>query len=83
MQWAGLTFIQPKKTGDIRVLTDFQKLKAAIKRKPYPIPKISDIFLRIDGFASATALDLSMGYYHLELDEESAKLCTTILPDGK
>jgi Reverse transcriptase (RNA-dependent DNA polymerase) len=29
------------------------------------------------------ALDLSMGYYHIPLDEESAKLSTTILPWGK
>ena len=35
------------------------------------------------GFTYATALDLSMGYYHIPLDAESAKLCTTVLPWGK
>ena len=28
-------------------------------------------------------IDLSMGYFHVRLDEESSKLCTTILPWGK
>ena len=31
----------------------------------------------------ATAIDLSMGYYNILLDEASQKLCTTILPWGK
>ena len=30
-----------------------------------------------------TALDLSMGYYHIPLDEYSQNLCTTILLWGK
>ena len=72
-----------QKTGDIRVLTDFRKLNLAIKRKPFPLPKISELLLKLQGFRYATALDLSMGYYHIPLDEESQKLCTTVLPWGK
>ena len=37
----------------------------------------------MDKFKYATALDLSMGYYHIPLDEYSQNLCTTILPWGK
>jgi hypothetical protein len=29
-EWAAPTFIQPKKTGDVRILTDFRKLNEAI-----------------------------------------------------
>ena len=36
---AAPTFIQKKKTGDIRILTDFQKLNAMLIRKPHPLPK--------------------------------------------
>ena len=82
-EWAAPTFIQPKKTGDIRVLTDFRRLNAVLKRKPFPLPKISDLLLKLNGFRYATAIDLSMGYYHIPLDEESQALCTTILPWGK
>ena len=63
-EWAAPTFIQPKKTGDVRVLTDFRKINAVLKRHPFPVPKMSDMFLRMDGFKCATAIDLSMGYYH-------------------
>ncbi len=82
-EWAAPTFIQPKKTGEIRILTDFRRLNDQIKRKPHPLPKIGDILQKLSGFTYATALDLSMGYYHIPLDEESSKLCTTILPWGK
>jgi hypothetical protein len=38
---------------------------------------------KLEQFSYATALDLSMGYYHIPLDKQSQKLCTTILPWGK
>jgi Reverse transcriptase (RNA-dependent DNA polymerase) len=82
-EWAAPTFIQPKKTGDIRILTDFRRLNEQLKRKPHPLPKIQDLLQKLSGFQYVTALDLSMGYYHIPLDEESSKLCTTILPWGK
>jgi hypothetical protein len=82
-EWAAPTFIQPKKTGDVRVLTDFRRLNAVLKRKPFPLPKINDVLQKLANFKYATAIDLSMGYYHIPLDEESQKLCTTILPWGK
>ena len=82
-EWAAATFIQPKKTGDVRILTDFRKLNAAIKRKPFPLPKISELLQRLRGFKYATAIDLSMGYYHIPLDAASQRLCTTVFEWGK
>ena len=82
-EWAAPTFVQPKKTGDVRILTDFRRLNAVLKRKPFPLPKISDLLRKLEGFKWATAIDLSMGYYHIPLDKEARKLCTTILPWGK
>ena len=38
---AAPTFILKKKTGNIRILTDFQKLNAMLIRKPHPLPKMS------------------------------------------
>jgi hypothetical protein len=42
-EWTAPTFIQAKKTGDVRTLTDFRRLNAQIKKKPFAVPKISDI----------------------------------------
>jgi hypothetical protein len=82
-EWAAPTFIQAKRTGDVRILTDSRRLNAQIRRKPFPLPKISDLLKKVSCFKYATATDLSMGYYHISLDLEAQKLCTTILPWGK
>ena len=80
--WTAGTFIQPKKTGDVRGLTDFRKLNEWIVRRPHPLPKISDLLQRLEGFRYATAIDLSMGYYHIPLDQHSQGLCGTVMPWG-
>ena len=82
-EWAAPTFIIPKKDGSVRFISDFRELNKRIKRKPYPIPKIQDLLLKLEGFKYATSLDLNMGYYHIELDTISRKLCTIVLPWGK
>ena len=82
-EWAAPTFIIPKKDGSVRFISDFRELNKRIKRKPYPIPKIQDLLLKLEGFQYATSLDLNMGYYHIELSPMSQKLCTIVLPFGK
>jgi hypothetical protein len=71
-EWAAPTFVHPKKTGDVRVLTDFRALNACLKRTPFPLPKISDLLQRLCGFTYAMTIDLSMGYYHIPLDNDSS-----------
>ena len=82
-EWAAPTFIIPKKDNTVRFISDFRELNQRIRRKPYPIPKIQDLLLKLEGFQYATSLDLNMGYYHIELDPQSKQLCTIVLPWGK
>ena len=82
-EWAAPTFIVPKKDGSVRFISDFRELNKRIRRRPYPIPKIQDMLLKLEGFQFATSLDLNMGYYHIELDPASKELCTIVLPFGK
>ena len=82
-EWAAPTFIIPKKDGTVRFISDFRELNKRIRRKPYPIPKIQDLMLKLEGFKYGTSLDLNMGYYHIELSPTSQKLCTIVLPWGK
>ena len=82
-EWGAPNFAIPKKDQTIRFITDFRQLNSRIKRKPFPIPKIQDLLLRLEGFQWATSLDLNMGYYHIELTPYSKKLCTIVLPWGK
>ena len=78
-EWGTPTFIIPKKNMTVRFISDFRELNKRIKRKPFPIPKISQTLLELEGFQYATALDLNMGYYTLRLDPDSTKICTCLL----
>ena len=82
-QWAAPNFVIPKKDETIRFISDFRELNKRIQRQPFPIPKIQDLLLKLEGFQWATSLDLNMGYYHIRLSPDSRKLCTIVMPWGK
>ena len=58
-------------------------MNLAIERKPFPLPRIGETIQRLERFLSATALDLSQGYYSIPICKQSQKICTIILPWGK
>ena len=82
-EWGAPMFISPKKDRTVRFISDFRELNKRIKRKPYPLPKIQNMLLKLEGFQYATSLDLNMGYYPIELSPFSKCLCTIVLPFGK
>ena len=82
-KWAVLTFIVPKKDGSVRFISDLRKINKRILRKPYPIPHIQDLLMKLEGFMYATSLDLNMGYYHIVVSSDARKICTIIMPFGK
>jgi hypothetical protein len=82
-KWAAPTFLIPKKDATVQFISDFRELNKRIKRKPYLIPKIQDLLLKLEGFQYAMMLDLNMGYYHIELSPFSKCLCTIVTPFGK
>ena len=79
-EWASPSFIIPNKDRTVRFINDFRELNKRIQRTPFPIPKIMDMLMKMQGFKWATSLDLNMGYYHIELHPESKKLCTLVFP---
>ena len=82
-EWGSPTFIIPKKDGRVRFLADFHRLNLMLKRKPYPLPRISDTLQQLEGFTYATSLDMNMGYYHIKLSPRAADMCTIITKYGK
>ena len=82
-KWAIPTFIISKKDATVRFISDFHELNKCIKCKPFPIPKIQDLLLKLKGFQHAMSLDLNMDYYHIELMPFSKRLCTIVMPWGK
>ena len=53
-----------------------------MKHKPFPIPKIQDLLLKLEGFQHAMSLDLNMVYYHIESMPFSKRPCTIVMPWG-
>ncbi len=82
-EWACPMFTIPKPDNTLRSLADLRELNKRIKRKPYPLPKITDLLQKLEGFLWATSLDLNMGYYHIMLTPNASRLCTVVLPWGK
>ena len=83
-EWGMPAFIIPKKDGvTVRSIADLRELNKRIRRKPFPIPKIQDLLLKLENFQFGTSLDLNMGYYNIHLDLESQNMCVIVFPWGK
>ena len=68
------TFIIHKTNRTVCFISDFRELNKRSIRKPFPIPKIQDSLLKLEGFKYTLSLDLNMGYYHIILCLFSGKL---------
>ena len=78
-EWSLPSFAIPKKNQTIWFVTDFRVLNTMLKRKPYPLLIIHEIIQTMGSFRYATYVDLNMGYYSMELDEESKKRRVTCM----
>ena len=81
-QWSHGLVTVPKSNGEIRLTTDLTNLNKFVIPDKHPVPNLSDILLELRGAKYFTNLDLKKGYFHIELDEESIPLTTTITPSG-
>jgi hypothetical protein len=83
LEYQSPSFIIPEKNGTARVVSDFRVLNSKLERVSYPIPRIQDILISLNGFTYATSIDLNMGYYAIRLTPNAQKLCTIVFPWGK
>ena len=81
--WGSPSFGTPKPDGTMRFVTDLRPVNQRTVRKPFPIPRIDDIFHTLDGITHASALDFSMAFYHVPLSAKAQNIFTTVLPWGK
>ena len=47
------------------------------------MPKINEMFLKLEGFQYDTSLDLNMERYHIRLSKNASYLCMIIISLGK
>ena len=50
-EWGAPYFAQPKpKPNQVRFISEFRNLNKQLKRKPYPMPKINEMLLKLEVF---------------------------------
>lgn len=81
--WVNSLLIVEKSTGNLRICLDPRVLNLAIKREHHMIPTADALIAKLGGKAVFTVLDLKDGFWHIQLDEESSKLCTFNTPFGR
>lgn len=84
-EWSSPLLIVPKKADHDgnkkwRVVVDYRQLNKCIEDDLFPLPCISTILDSLAGAVYFTHLDLSQGYYQIELKEECRKF-TSFLTD--
>lgn len=82
-EWVNNITIVEKNDGSIRICLDPVNLNKNICYDQHPIPTVEEISLKLRGKSVFTVLDMKEGFYHVQLDDESCKLCTFITPFGK
>ena len=81
--WVSNLVVVEKKDGSLRLCLDPKDLNRAIKREHYTIPTLQDIVTEFAGNTVFSTLDLKDGYWQIQLDEESSRLCTFSTPYGR
>lgn len=72
-----------EKKNDIRVCLDPKPLNKCIKREHFLIPTFDDVTSQLANKCIFTVLDLSSGFWQMELDEPSSNLTTFMTPFGR
>lgn len=74
--WVSQIVIAHKKSGDIRVCLDPHELNKSLMREHYTLPILEDVLHELRESKVFSKADLSSGYWHVVLDQESSLLTT-------
>ena len=64
-------------------MIDYRALNKVTRKFTWPMPKVEDIFSKLNGATYFTTLDLHTGYHHIPLDKSSIPKTAFNLPFGK
>ena len=81
--WSALIIVVPKCDGGKHLVIDYHTLNKVTRKFTWPMPKVEDIFSKLNGVKYFTTLDLCAGYHHIPLDESSIAKMAFNAPFGK
>ena len=77
-------FVLKAKDKDLRLVTNFTRLKKYILRLPHPFPMGKDIWMQIgEGNEFFLGVDMTSVYYQVMIDEREKLKTTFMLPSGR
>ncbi len=71
-----------KKSGDLRICTDFRWINARTIKDAHPLPHQADALAALGGNAYFSTMDLTSGYYNVEVHEDDRKYTAFTSPFG-
>ena len=69
--WSAPIIVVPKGNGGKCLVIDYRALNKVTRKFTWPMPKVEDIFSKLNGATYFTILDLRAGYEHIPLDKPS------------
>ena len=81
--WSAPIIVIPKGDGGKHLVIDYRALNKVTRKFTWPMPKVEDIFSKLNGATYFTTLDLCAGYHHIPLDKSSIPKTAFNSPFGK
>ena len=81
--WSAPIIIVPTGDGGKCLVIDYRALNKVTRKFTWSMPKVEDIFSKLNGAKYFTTLDLRDGYHHIPLDKSSILKITFNSPFGK
>ena len=81
--WTSPIVPVPKGDGSIRLCVDYRRLNGVSQPDPYYMATLEEILERVGTSGCISKLDLSKGFYQIEVGEESIPKTAFITPFGK
>ena len=81
--WSAPIIVVPKGNGGKCLVIDYRALNKVTRKFTWPMPKVEDIFSKLNGATYFSTLDLQAGYHHIPLDKSSIPKTAFNSPFGK
>ena len=81
--WSAPIIVVPKGDGGKHLVIDYRALNKVTRKFMWPMPKVEDIFSKLNGATYFMTLDLCTGYHHIPLDKSSIAKTAFNSPFGK
>ena len=82
-RWSATIIVVPKGDGGKWLVIDYCTFNKVTRKFTWPIPKVEDIFSKLNGAKYFSTLDLWAGYHHIPLDKPSIPKTAFNSPFGK